>query len=249
MVSEPSTLHFFITCFPVPQGLGLPHLNCMFLVLKCFTSLPNAHTFQATATARMNAFSKWRPSNSPARPYFLPPLASEMITGPLTRELDALFFYPNNPSLAAHAPPIPSSSYMLQLTHFSLASMHPNTDSIGNVFANVMPNIRPTSLVQRGQYLTSQQVPAKKENAQIIHLDSVLHIFDVKWADQYPGCKIVIELNHGTFPSAEQCAHLRKITRGDMVIFDDYEPGKGNHFTLDSHAFFPSIIAITAHLT
>jgi hypothetical protein len=84
-------------------------------------------------------------------------------------------------------------------------------------------------------------------------------------------------LSRDTFRSPEQCAgtpHLRKITRGDRIVFNDYEPGftyeftrllqlkdniyyieivafddEGNYFTLESHTFFPCVITIPAHLT
>jgi hypothetical protein len=144
-----------------------------------------------------------------------------------------------------------------------------------------MPATKAFPLVRRGRFypfdLSLQRAPANKENPQVFRLCLALHIFDVKWADEYPGCKIIIELSHDTFDSAEQCAgipHLQKITRGDRIVFNDYEPGfayeftrllqlknnvyyieiiafddEGNYFTSESHTFFPCVIAIPAHLT
>jgi hypothetical protein len=145
-----------------------------------------------------------------------------------------------------------------------------------------MPVFKALPLVRRGRFypfqLTLQQAPPHKKNPQVFRLYLVLHIFDVKWADEYPGCKIVIELSRDTFRrSPEQCAgtlHLRKITCGDRIVFNDYEPGftyeftrllqlkdnvyyieivafddEGNYFTSESHTFFPCVITIPAHLT
>jgi len=170
-----------------------------------------------------------------------PPPAAPLLTfyHTLTAETNSK---PHNPyfvpSSIPPAPPRADSDVHQLAGCCSLLFIYPKLYTLENVFAEVMPVTKAFPLVQRGRFnpfdLTLQREPADKENPQVFRLCLALHIFDVKWADEYPGCKIIIELSHDTFDSAEQCAgipHLQKITRGDRIVFNDYEPGFTYEFT------------------
>ena len=166
-----------------------------------------------------------------------------------------------------------SSRTEMSLTHSN------DLQAIENVFAHIMPREIPNRLVRGGKayphYLIYRHVPAKRINPRTIKFTHQ-NIASTEWAESYPGCKLLIKFKPGTFPSAEQyriTAHLVMLTRGDRMIFDDYDPGfqyqltrilhldndkyhvemvafneNGDFFSEASQAFFPCVIEIPTHL-
>ena len=157
---------------------------------------------------------------------------------------------------------------------------HPiGLQAIENVFAHIMPSEIPNRLVRGGRayphYLIHRHIPVKGANPRIITLTHQ-SIASTEWAEDYPGCKLLVKLKPGTFPSAEQYdefPHLVLLSRGDKIIFDEYDPGfqyeltrilhlekdkyhvemvafnkNGDFFSEASQAFFPCVIELPTHL-
>lgn len=103
---------------------------------------------------------------------------------------------------------------------------------------------------------STHHVPARKPHTITFQFDLPSHISDVKWATDYPGCKLLIELDPLTFTpaeSSEECAdtsishQVQKITKGDQVIFNEYSPGFVYEYTrvlgLKDHHYHVEIVA------